>query len=311
MKHHLTKSTSNAIYFLLITSILTTYSCKKENQQNVYQNPPKRIQKYVSKNSPISLKKGYKDVEYGTYPASSFSEQYYGAIATDYLWPQGTVITASFVDKTPNDLEKRQKQQRVKDIIQKCAHEWTQHANIEIKFIDDRNSKAMLRITIAEINEENILGYSPLGNSLMHAEHQSNPMAHNMLISAYYSDGKLRKCNQCITDPNKDHLHPSQAHDSIENIALHEFGHLLGLEHMHDHPDAPFCSATFKKEYGIHDDHHHSNDHVQFGAYDPESTMLYYVKKDWHDNKKASGSHGKLSKGDIETIKYMYPRKSV
>ena len=75
----------------------------------------------------------------------------------------------------------------------------------------------------------------------------------------------------------------------IKGIAVHEFGHILGLEHEQNHPEAPAdCRALSQGE---------SSGFV-FGPYDPKSVMNFCNQK-WNND-------GNLSDGDIAKVRALY-----
>ena len=79
--------------------------------------------------------------------------------------------------------------------------------------------------------------------------------------------------------------------DCVRRYAVHEFGHVLGFAHEHNHPDTPSeCRSKFPQEGGVH--------LFVAGPYDPSSVMNY-CNPEWYNA-------GKLSPLDIRKILSVY-----
>lgn len=77
---------------------------------------------------------------------------------------------------------------------------------------------------------------------------------------------------------------------AIRNVAIHEFGHALGIAHEHNREDAEGDKKICPQG---------TNGDIKVGAFDSESCMNYRNKK-W-------GNFGVLSNGDKATIRFLYP----
>lgn len=84
-----------------------------------------------------------------------------------------------------------------------------------------------------------------------------------------------------------------------KGTVVHEFGHVLGLAHEHDHPDAYLFKGTRCKELSDHFKTPHFG--FIYEPFDKDSVMNYC---------RIHGKGGKtagLSEGDLALIKRMYP----
>ena len=252
------KKLSRFTYFGLTFILLVSFSilsCKKDTLKldkpilpNQIEEKPVQVIKIQDEN------RKHDKVEYGTYPSSSLSTKYcaipYGMAASKYYWPNGHTITISFVDE--HGAKDQQTQESVRNIIRNCAREWQRHANINFIFLENpKNAQLRIKLTKQGDNKEgkHSLGRAPIGTELKNEREQSKE--YNMFIRAYDSDGSMLQSNQNWPE-ELNHLkwHPLFVTNRIENTVLHEFGHVLGLKHMHDHPEVPINVNIFKSEYG-------------------------------------------------------------
>ncbi|MFW7377276.1 MAG: hypothetical protein ACOH5I_00530 [Oligoflexus sp.] len=81
---------------------------------------------------------------------------------------------------------------------------------------------------------------------------------------------------------------PYPASKCMENIVIHEFGHVLGLRHEMNRRDQNNCSLDQTGGFG-------EIDAIQVGDYDPQSIMNYC----WLDQQNAKNERVHLSAGDL------------
>src|SRR5207249_3606728 len=86
-----------------------------------------------------------------------------------------------------------------------------------------------------------------------------------------------------------------QAKQRRRALILHEFGHVLGLEHEHRSPKAPILwnkEEVYKDHEGLRDRQWVDNNifapldagKTNFTAFDEQSIMLYPIKARWTEN---------------------------
>lgn len=216
-------------------------------------------------------------------------------VARNKLWKSdrsGTVtLNIAFLTGTPEE----------KQLIKKYASIWTQYANMDFNFYDSlldlpRGQKAHIRILIAQRDENaSIGGDSYVGTDANYRRNNDSTMR------IYISKKEM----------------PSQ----LRGIVLHEFGHAIGLQHEHQHPEREFsydqekilttCSTQGISESQckfMHLDTFSTRDHDTY-AYDPNSVMHYPLPREGVVNasEAAFTSSSTLSLLDKVGIAKVYP----
>ena len=175
-----------------------------------------------------------------------------------------------------------------KRLMQKCVAQFTEHVNLKFKFIE--GSDGDIRVS----GHKDIGGtWSRLGNTALNAPKDEPTM----------------------------HIDLSTPKRSLERYILHEFGHALGLEHEHQHPDS---TVQYHKErtYNIYKNalkwsrkyvdsqilDKVDPDNAITTPYDRKSVMHYNVNPDMTTNGERISENMKLSEGDKALLKKLYPR---
>lgn len=193
-------------------------------------------------------------------------------------WPQNTTLTIAMYEYEMHD--------EYVLAVKKAAGHWLPHINLKFDFVSGERGD----IRIAQNPPGNSGGASSIGtdarNIAFWMPTMSLPMNHN--------------------DP------------CFEYTVMHEFGHMLGAHHAHQHPDAniPWNRENIHKTYRGTTNPHAVQDNIlpltrsnayDLLPYDPESVMHYAVSPDLTDGKREHIENRSLSDGDIAWAKKAYP----
>lgn len=195
------------------------------------------------------------------------------------LWKPGRTLWISFLGAPDR---------RLKMSIFELASQWLDlsGANLEIDLAEDDDKKATIRILT--------------GENLPHSESDIGTDA------LKYDDETM-----CINVP--------LGHDLFEYTVLHEFGHALGAEHEHRHPDAeiPWNEQVVLQSYmaagwtetDVRQQVLNKCDDVGLRktAYDRTSIMHYSVPQAFTHGDWEVGVNRELSEKDLEFMRLAYP----
>lgn len=202
-----------------------------------------------------------------------------GVAGTSRLWQPGRTLWISFIGAPDRKL---------KMAIFELACQWTDLSEINLEFdlAEDNDQKAPIRVLALGNSMEN---ESYIGtDSLAHTEH-------SMLLT----------------------VRPEQ--ERFQSTVLHEFGHALGMEHEHQHPEANIpwnepAVRAFHEVLGWSDQeielnffNKRSGDLIKT-AYDPTSIMHYDVPQAWTLGEEIGINH-ELSEKDLEFMRLAYPHE--
>ena len=110
--------------------------------------------------------------------------------------------------------------------------------------------------------------------------------------------------------------------DEVESVVLHEFGHILGLAHEHNNPDAGIVWNKDKVRRDLTGPPNswsaETVENLVFKCwerdryplakpFDPHSIMAFPVPADWTENGFSIGRNLTISSGDKEFISRLYP----
>jgi hypothetical protein len=193
-------------------------------------------------------------------------------------WTPGVTITISFLDGDPV-LHAR---------IEPVARQWTApgRANLFLDFRTDTN-RTHVRVSFAQEGSWSVLGTTCLR----------------------IPDGEPTM--------NFGWLKPGSSDAELERVVLHEFGHALGLVHEHQLPaggiqwNKPAVYADLEPKWSrekIDQNLFATVDPAEAAMtnLDPQSIMMYPIKKSWTLNGFSTGLNTKLSPIDLAFIHNMY-----
>lgn len=171
-----------------------------------------------------------------------------------------------------------------KERVKKAANEWLPYINIKFEFVD--TLPAEIKIAPAE-------GYSSLiGTDALLYEGDDEA---TMLLSSDTSD------------------------DTFTSNVIHEFGHVLGAEHEHQHPDAniPWNKQNAYTYFSMHGFSQEDVDaqvftkldatEVNHSEYDTQSIMHYQIPSDITVGDFSVPFNQELSAGDKAFMSAIYP----
>ena len=166
--------------------------------------------------------------------------------------------------------------------VKKAASHWLPHINLTFKFVSGEEGD--VRIT------QNLTNNSG-GNSVIGTDALNTTWQPTMSLPS-------------------SHLDPT-----FEDTVMHEFGHMLGAHHAHQHPDAnihwnlPKLESLFSPQQ-MQDNvlPLPSSCHYNVLPYDADSVMNYSSVPGWTQETQVSAKTQKLSDGDIAWAKKAYPK---
>jgi len=194
-------------------------------------------------------------------------------------WTAGQVITISFLEGDPS-LHQR---------IEKVARQWIDagRANLLFDFRQD-TTKTDIRIAFSRPGS-----WSVLGTTCKSVTDTAEPTMNFGWLTPHSSDAEL------------------------ERVVLHEFGHALGLVHEHQHPaggikwnkaavyaDLYPAWSYDKIDRNIFDTIEPAE--AAMTSLDPQSIMMYPLKKSWTLDGFSTNLNTKLSPTDITFIRNIY-----
>ncbi|MBN2992578.1 peptidase M12 [Pseudomonas cedrina subsp. fulgida] len=172
--------------------------------------------------------------------------------------------------------------------VMRAANQWLPHINLKFEFVT--GDEGDVRIS------QNLRGDTG-GSSAIGTDSQNSPWLPSMLLPRNHEDPRF------------------------EYVVMHEFGHMLGAHHAHQHPDAhiPWHSENVYTGYrrlanldrqGVQDEvlPLPRSSTYDFLPYDMNSVMHYHVYESMtHDDFGITESWS-ISDGDIAWAKKAYPR---
>lgn len=171
--------------------------------------------------------------------------------------------------------------------VKNAANQWLPHINLKFEFVSGEEGD--VRISYRPLSQ-------PAGSDLGTNARDTLPGEPNMHLPAD------------PTDPD------------FEKTVIHEFGHMLGAHHAHQHPDSnipwnvPHTYAYYGRQ-GLSENSVRSNilplprsDAYSLLPYDGDSIMHYHIGPEVTDGSWAQSESHSLSEGDKAWASNAYPR---
>jgi len=205
-----------------------------------------------------------------------------GALLKATRWSPGAQISVSFLDGDP-DLRER---------VMHYAEQWIQRSGIDLCFVWRKNTND----TRVRVSFRYTGSWSYLGRYCETVQDKNAPTI------------------------NFGWLRPHSSDLAVQSVVLHEFGHVFGLIHEHQHPlsEIPWdVQAVYEDLAGppnnwdeatIHRNLFRTFDRkeVYTTPFDPDSIMIYPIPNRWTEGDYEVRPNTDLSAGDIRLIQEVY-----
>jgi hypothetical protein len=202
------------------------------------------------------------------------------AVFTKKLWKPGRTLRCRFMDNPPA---------RVREMIEKYAHQWEKHANIKFSFGNDPDAEIRITCTLGKGS------WSYLGTDAL-----TRPRSQPTMNYGWFTE----------KTPEKE----------FARTVLHEFGHALGAIHEHMNPagnipwNRPAAYRYYMGTQGWSKNDvdnqlfaKYSMSQLNLSSYDPKSVMHYPVPKELATDGFEVGWNTGLSEQDKAFIRKVYP----
>ncbi|MFN8407096.1 MAG: hypothetical protein U0X71_06410 [Sphingobacteriaceae bacterium] len=200
-----------------------------------------------------------------------------GIALKDHILPNGSIIRIKYIDTdSKNEWFKNEQVLILKQLVKESTEAWEKHANIKFEFIDnDKDADVRIILDFFVFRDD-----LPTGSYNRYIDDQDKP---NMKLRYRFG----------------------QSNNSFRATALHEFGHVLGLDHEHCHPDS---KVNISQLDGIDQmPRDLETGYFHHKTYDPLSIMHYGFPGSMTKDGKDIKENLELSAGDITFIQTLYP----
>ncbi|WP_300630162.1 M12 family metallopeptidase [Pseudomonas sp.] len=167
--------------------------------------------------------------------------------------------------------------------LKEAASKWLPHINLKFEFVAGEEGDVRIAATPTDGG----------GSTLGTAAQNISPGAPTMTLPA-------------------DHTR-----SSFESTVLHEFGHMLGAHHAHQHPEAniPWHQPSLDRHLSQPNQQENwlplpRSDQYEFLPYDSDSIMHYSINPELTTQNTFYSRNSTLSDGDIAWAKKAYPKAS-